>query len=1453
ARQMGQQVGRVGDGAPAGLQTPPQTQQQQQHPGKANRASSSGRRAREVTSTGAPPCRTAATASMPDPGVNIFTQHSAALFSCADGSFCSCRCLRGNRMPEAQWKPGFYRHFLVSSFTLDQQRPVEVRRQEKHRRAFIHDSVLHEPERRLSKASECYLIRDTIKVRMSGPALEAPKDRLKSTSSADCSTGQHHSGTVPSSWCEDACRADRWLCLGEGMAVRTLPSSSSFDEDRGRLTAPPGPLPQVAVPYRLPAFVILLTIFSFSLPPSLCLWDRSPAQAVRAGLCRANGGRALELEGEPAGRRRERPQPLCRTLRLRCQRRQHTEHYESGVHDQNQILADLLFITPRSWARVHGHARSMRHKANADAHAVPDPISWASSRTGLSFAISLRPTGEKLRVLGYNQNGEWSEVRSKNGQGWVPSNYITPVNSLEKHSWYHGPVSRSAAEYLLSSLINGSFLVRESESSPGQLSISLRYEGRVYHYRINTASDGKVATISTLPPENLRIVYVTSESRFSTLAELVHHHSTVADGLVTTLHYPAPKCNKPTVYGVSPIHDKWEMERTDITMKHKLGGGQYGEVYVGVWKKYNLTVAVKTLKEDTMEVEEFLKEAAVMKEVKHPNLVQLLGVCTLEPPFYIVTEYMPHGNLLDYLRECDREEVNAVVLLYMATQISSAMEYLEKKNFIHRDLAARNCLVGENHVVKVADFGLSRLMTGDTYTAHAGAKFPIKWTAPESLAYNTFSIKSDVWAFGVLLWEIATYGMSPYPGIDLSQVYDLLEKGLRMEQPEGCPPKVYELMRACWQWSPLDRPLFSEIHQAFETMFHDSSISEEVAEELCKTASSGKGGVVHALGHDQPLLPCKARLQKKHSDNKENVEGLDVWQEGGTHGPAGLPAALLAGGSPALPRKQRDKSPSGLLEDALDTTFTRDRKAGFFSSFMKKKSASSSSSSSSSPAQQSLPMPPKRSSSFREMETQPQKKYEPAAGFGAPPPALPQPDGLSFSPSHGEGNHIQSRCCGATFGQKATGASGGAGSTQAGGGGGGSSSSWAGLAGFFTPRLIKKTLGLRTGKPSADDGGGAARPFPRSNSTSSMSAGLPDLERMALTLPRNRSKPPLERTASATSQPDNGATRKADEGTAQIRDRPKAKLLPRGASVGLGGARAPGVGADAECDNHGRPREGQDERLGWSSPSKASPAGGVSVGPHNHKVPVLISPTLKHSPADVHLVGVDSQGNRFKLLADSAGDRDRPRLVKPKCAPPPPPMLRALQHAYGADGADDGLEVNGDGVKRSGRGPGAARPCIPPPQVPPAALTSTAGTTTPTKMANGASSGASSASSKLTLRRTRQQTERTPLEKVSKEALLECAECLSSALYSSADAPYSSHVLDAGHQLLDYCSGYVDCIPQTRNKFAFREAVGKLELSLQELRASSAGGGGVAGGAGTSPALENLHSCIKEISDVVQR
>ncbi|XP_043941178.1 tyrosine-protein kinase ABL2 isoform X3 [Protopterus annectens] len=1004
-----------------------------------------------------------------------------------------------------------------------------------------------------------------------------------------------------------------------------------------------------------------------------------------------------------------------------------------------------------------GHNIFTQHEAlhrpygcDTDPQALNDAIRWGSKENLLGAAESdpnvfvalydfvasgdntLSITkGEKLRVLGYNQNGEWSEVRSKNGQGWVPSNYITPVNSLEKHSWYHGPVSRSAAEYLLSSLINGSFLVRESESSPGQLSISLRYEGRVYHYRINTSSDCKV--------------YVTAESRFATLAELVHHHSTIADGLVTTLHYPAPKCNKPTIYGVSPIYDKWEMQRTDITMKHKLGGGQYGEVYVGVWKKYNLTVAVKTLKEDTMEVEEFLKEAAVMKEIKHPNLVQLLGVCTLEPPFYIVTEYMPYGNLLDYLRDCNREEVNAVALLYMATQISSAMEYLEKKNFIHRDLAARNCLVSENHVVKVADFGLSRLMTGDTYTAHAGAKFPIKWTAPESLAYNTFSIKSDVWAFGVLLWEIATYGMSPYPGIDLSQVYDLLEKGYRMEQPEGCPPKVYELMRACWRWNPAERPSFAETHQAFETMFHDSSISEEVAEELGKTAVVPSVSYLSQL----PILPSKSRIPKKHADNKENIEaGVDMKLEQTASCSAGattglVRSALPTGGSPALPRKQRDKSPSSLLEDAKETTFTRDRKGGFFSSFMRKKSA---------------PTPPKRSSSFREMENEPHKKYE----------------------------------------------------------------------------LM----------------------------------GLPDQERISMTLPRNcqRTKIQLERTASTTSQPEEISGRSADalfmrteESSTLTREKLKARLLVKGATAAVP-LRVPSgdsVTVNKDClgvsaifkgkESNGSAQTGTAGFTADSDRQERSPGKTSTMLPstHNHKVPVLISPTLKHTAADLQLIGTDSQGNKFKLLSEHP---DRPRRMKPKCAPPPPPpVIRpSPPHSAGFEtdldstSSTQGLYITEDGGKRltssssvSGK---VGRPAVPPPQVP-----SMSSSTSPSKMINGASS--------TKLRKPRQLPERISADKISKESLLECADFLTNTISSIPEPSSNSQLVDAGHQLLGYCSGYVDYIAQTRNKFAFREAVSKLELSLQELQVSSS----AASGSGANPVLNNLLTCVKEISDVVQR
>ncbi len=279
--------------------------------------------------------------------------------------------------------------------------------------------------------------------------------------------------------------------------------------------------------------------------------------------------------------------------------------------------------------------------------------------------------GDQIQILSFNKTNEWCEVQNINTAaiGWVPASYIRPVNSLDKHSWYHGKIERCKAEYLLSSGINGSFLVRESETCPGQLSISLRYEGRVFHYRVNKDENS--------------LFYVSKDAKFVTLVELIHHHSSEASGLTTVLLYPAPKKNKPTLFSLSP-DDKWEIERTEIQMKNKLGSGQYGDVYEGIWTRYQKRVAVKTLKEETMCLNDFLEEATVMKEMKHPNLVQLLGIVSHEPPYYIITEYMPHGNLLEFLRNRNKIELTHTVLMYFAIQIASAMTYLETKNFIHR-------------------------------------------------------------------------------------------------------------------------------------------------------------------------------------------------------------------------------------------------------------------------------------------------------------------------------------------------------------------------------------------------------------------------------------------------------------------------------------------------------------------------------------------------------------------------------------------------------------------------------------------------------------------------------------------------------------------------------------------------------------------------------------------------
>ncbi|KAG0713175.1 Tyrosine-protein kinase STK [Chionoecetes opilio] len=171
---------------------------------------------------------------------------------------------------------------------------------------------------------------------------------------------------------------------------------------------------------------------------------------------------------------------------------------------------------------------------------------------------------------------------------------------------------------------------------------------------------------------------------------------------------------------------------------------------------------------------------------------------------------MPEGSLLDVLR---KERLNLQLQLYVASQAAAGMEYLEGQELIHRDLAARNILVGQCYTCKVADFGLSKHFEEALYTEKTSrGKLPIKWTAPEALLHQKYSSKSDVWSFGVMMMEIMTHGAVPYPGFNHQDLFDALVSGYRMPQPATCPPSVYELLLACWNKHPDNRPTFYFLH-----------------------------------------------------------------------------------------------------------------------------------------------------------------------------------------------------------------------------------------------------------------------------------------------------------------------------------------------------------------------------------------------------------------------------------------------------------------------------------------------------------------------------------------------------------------------------------------------------------------------------------------------------------------
>ncbi|XP_043924903.1 fibroblast growth factor receptor 1 isoform X2 [Protopterus annectens] len=354
----------------------------------------------------------------------------------------------------------------------------------------------------------------------------------------------------------------------------------------------------------------------------------------------------------------------------------------------------------------------------------------------------------------------------------------------------------------------------------------------------------------------------------------------------------------PILTGVSEYElsedPQWEFPRNKLILGKPLGEGCFGQVVmaeaIGLDKdKPNRVtkVAVKMLKPDATDkdLSDLISEMMMMKMIgKHKNIINLLGACTQDGPLYVIVEYAAKGNLREFLRarrppgmeycynpgHIPDEQLSFKDLVSFAYQVARGMEYLASKKCIHRDLAARNVLVTEDNVMKIADFGLARdIHQIDYYKKTTNGRLPVKWMAPEALFDRIYTHQSDVWSFGVLLWEIFTLGGSPYPGVPVEELFKLLKEGHRMEKPSGCTNELYMMIRDCWHAVPSQRPTFKQLVEDLDRIlaltsnqeYLDLSVqldqySSSLPDTRSSTCSSGEDSVFsHEPLPDEPCLP----------------------------------------------------------------------------------------------------------------------------------------------------------------------------------------------------------------------------------------------------------------------------------------------------------------------------------------------------------------------------------------------------------------------------------------------------------------------------------------------------------------------------------------------------------------------------------------------------------------------
>ncbi|XP_070539766.1 fibroblast growth factor receptor 3-like [Ptychodera flava] len=314
------------------------------------------------------------------------------------------------------------------------------------------------------------------------------------------------------------------------------------------------------------------------------------------------------------------------------------------------------------------------------------------------------------------------------------------------------------------------------------------------------------------------------------------------------------------------VVEKHEFPRQHLIIRNELGSGHFGVVYEALALKIgkngeSMIVAAKMLKDDANsdQMEDLLREIITLQEIgTHPNILRMLGCCTADKPYILMTEYMKYGDLLNFLRKTKEPtyenklsdptyELKEVNYYQIARQIARGMNFLAQQKYVHGDLAARNVLVGDDLLVKISDFGLANDVYLQGWTAWpSGRRRAAKWVSLETNLEGLCTIQSDVWSFGIVLYEIVTQGETPYPGMSAASVVTSVKEGYRMPKPKGCRESVYAIMQRCWRENPKDRPQFKVLIQEFDHLL--SQFADYINEPLPK--------VVNNDDSSHPLTTC---------------------------------------------------------------------------------------------------------------------------------------------------------------------------------------------------------------------------------------------------------------------------------------------------------------------------------------------------------------------------------------------------------------------------------------------------------------------------------------------------------------------------------------------------------------------------------------------------------------------